>query len=97
MNETIHRYVLKKNGPNNRLIKKEKSQIIYSTNFKGGIRKKPIAFVIKPRPILTKHTQLCTIVMIHCYHSEDDFVSEISIWRVVKEGNFSFKSSTNNS
>ena len=38
-----------KNGPNNILIKKKKkNQTIYSTNLKGGTRRKPIGFVIKP-------------------------------------------------
>ena len=59
---------MKKNGPNNRLIKKEKNQTICSTNFKGGTRRKPTGFVIKPRLILTKHKQLCTIVIIRYYH-----------------------------
>ena len=36
-------------------------------NFKGGTRRKSIGFVIKPRPILSKHKQLCTIVIIRCY------------------------------
>ena len=38
-----------KNGPNKRLIKKEKDHTICSTNFKEGTRRKPIGFVIKPR------------------------------------------------
>ena len=57
-----------KNGPNNRLIKKEKNQTIGSTNFKGENRRKPIGFVIKSRLILRKHKQLYTIVIIRCYH-----------------------------
>ena len=50
-----------KNGPNNRLIKKDKNQTICSTNFKGGTHRKPIG---KEGPgesqklILTKHKQL---------------------------------------
>ena len=50
------------NGPNNRLINKEKNQTIRSTNFKGGTCRKPIGFAIKPWLMLTKHKQLCTIV-----------------------------------
>ena len=67
MNKT-YTNVYEKNGPNNRLIKKEKNQQILtcSTNFKGGIRRKPTDFVIKLRLILTKHKQLCTIVIIRC-------------------------------
>ena len=58
-----------KNEPNNRLIqKKEKNQTICSKDFKGGTRRKPIGFLIKPRLILTKHKQICTIVIIRCYH-----------------------------
>ena len=57
-----------KNGPNNRLIKKEKNQIICSTHFKRGTRRMSIGFVTKPRLIPTKHKQLYTIVIIPCYH-----------------------------
>ena len=57
-----------KNGPINRLNKKEKNQAICSTNFKGGTRWKPTGFVIKPRLILIKHKQIYTIVIIRCYH-----------------------------
>ena len=38
-----------KNGPNNKLIKKVKNQIICSTNVNGGTHKKPIDIVIKVR------------------------------------------------
>ena len=34
--------MLKKNEPNDRLIKKEKNQTICSKNVKGGTRRKPI-------------------------------------------------------
>ena len=44
----------------NRLIKKEKNQTIWSTKFKGVTRRKPIGFVIMSRLILTKHkTTIC--------------------------------------
>ena len=66
---------MKKNGPNNRLIKKEKNQTICSTNFKEGTRRKATGFVIKPRLILTKYTQLCTIVIIRCYQQSSKFAS----------------------
>ena len=56
-----------KKRPNNRLIKK-KNQTICSITFKGGTRRKPIGFVIKLRIILTKHNQLYTIAIVHCYH-----------------------------
>ena len=43
MNKTIHKYIYSnKNGPNNRLIKKEKNQTICSANFEGGTRRKAI-------------------------------------------------------
>ena len=57
-----------KNGPNKRLIKKEKNHTNCSKNFNGGIRRKPIGFGIKPRIILTKYKQLCTIVIMRYYH-----------------------------
>ena len=37
-------YTEKKNGPNKRLIKKDKNQTICSKNFKAGTRRKPIDF-----------------------------------------------------
>ena len=64
----LYTNIYRKNGPNKRVIKKEKNQTICSTHFKGGTRRKPIDFVIKLRLILTKHKQLCTIVIIRCYH-----------------------------
>ena len=57
-----------KNGPNNRLIKKEKKQTVCSKNVKRGTRRKPIGFVIKPWIILTKYKELSAIVLIRCYH-----------------------------
>ena len=69
LNDTIHKDILKKNGPNNRLMKKrKKNQIICSKKFKGGTRRKPIGFAIKPRLIQAKHRQQYTIVIIRCYH-----------------------------
>ena len=38
-----------KNGPNYRLIKKEKNQTNCSKYFKGGTRRKPVGFAINPR------------------------------------------------
>ena len=48
--------------------KREKSGNLLKKFFKGGTRRKPIGFVIKPRLILTKHKQLCAVVIIRCYH-----------------------------
>ena len=80
-----------KNGPNNRLIKKEKNQTICSTNFKGGTRRKPTGFVIKPRLILTKHKQLYTIVIIRCYHQSMLLWVSFLKAKALEKGDFIFK------
>ena len=55
---------MKKIGPNNRLIKKEKNQTISSTNFKGGTHRKPTSFVIKPQ-VFIYYFSKCDILVPH--------------------------------
>ena len=59
----------KKNGPNNRLIKERKMRQFAQRNLKEGPVESQLALSSSPaRLILTKYKQLCTIVLIHCYH-----------------------------
>ena len=53
---------MKKTGPNNRLIKKEKNQTIWSTNFKEDTRRKPTGFVINSVLLSCKSKRLLKIV-----------------------------------
>ena len=66
-----------KNGPNKRLIKKEKDHTICSTNFKEGTRRKPIGFVIKPRIMPSQqHNYTLFLVEIKPFNS---FMTEVPI------------------